>query len=805
MPSRRIIESWLKSITPFTFTPDELSDRLLNLGLEVEVVEDLREKLHGFVVGEVLTREKHPNADKLSLCTVADGNGTHTVVCGAPNVAAGQKIAFAPVGTYIATADFTISRRAIRGIESEGMICSEAELGLGEGHDGILVLPDSAQVGMPLADLLGDIIYEVDLTPNRADCLSHLGVAREIAALTGGEIFLPPNEIVESSTPVSEAVSVSIEDPDLCPRYAARVVRGVTIGPSPVWLQETMKKLGIRSINNVVDAASYVMFECGHPLHAFDLGTVAGGRIVVRPVSGEKFTTLDGKEHQLPEKTLMICDAEKPVAIAGIMGGANSEITDATVDVLIESAYFNPSSIRRSAKRLGLSTDASYRFERGADMGNVLYAVDRAAYMIATLAGGEVLAGIVDEYPNVRPQQIIELRYARTEEILGLAIEPAEQDAILTRLGFIVDPGEEGRCMVSVPSYRVDVYGEVDLVEEIARLYDYDRIPVEPRALVSFDTNDDPVLKLIEATRTFLLANGFSEIVSLYLTDPESAAAYGEPVTLRNALGRDYSTLRTSLAPSIARVVALNQRHSRPDQKLFEIGKAFRAGRDDQGVIPGIVETIELAVTMTGRADPIAWDIPARGFDIYDLRGVVDRFMSSIGIPDVTYAPTEEAKWGIDAPALSVYVGGVELGRLGPMDRGAIGRASIDGTPVLALFDIEELARRAFVQGSYTAPSRYPVVNRDISIVIDAATSNAAVEQTIRGAGRGKGSGGDLLSSVALFDLYVGKGVPDGKKSLAYALSFTPHERTLEDAEVEEIMNGIIAALRAEHGAELRA
>lgn len=799
MPNKKIIDSWLKSITPHTYSPQELADRLMSRGIEVESIDDRNQNLAGFVVGEVLTREKHPNADKLSVCTVTTGGEPVTVVCGAPNVAAGQKIAFAPVGTYIPSAGFTIERRKLRGVVSEGMICSEAELGLGESHDGIMVLPADLEVGRPLAEILGDVIYEVDVTPNRADCLSHLGIAREVAALTGGEIFLPPTELAESVVPTSDAVTVSIADTGLCPRYVARVVRGVVIGPSPEWLQETLRKLGLRPRNNVIDVTNYVLFECGHPLHAFDLGRIAGSRIDVRAsAGGERFVTLDGKEHELPEGTLLICDAEKPVALAGVMGGENSEISDSTVDVLLESAYFNPSTIRRAARLLGISTDASFRFERGTDIDITVYAINRAAQLIAALAGGEILAGPLDTYPQPRAPKTIEFRFGRTEEIVGITVPDEEQAEHLRRIGFELTPQGDRRATVRVPSWRADIFEEIDLVEEIARVHDYDNIPADTRATVTFDLATDPLQKLIERTRAHFVDNGFTETVSYYLTDPESASAYGSPVELVNPLGRDLSTLRTSLVPSMARIIGSNERYGRGDLRLFEVGHAFRAGRHDQGLIPGVVEMTELSVAMSGAAEPTAWDLARRDADLYDLRGSVERYLERIGIRNASYRAADEAKWGFGAPALAVLVEDEEVGRIGPVDAELLGRFDIAGHPVVAVFDLERLARHAFGTGRYSAPSRFPVVHRDISILVDAGVPNAVLEGTIRQAA------GELLSGLRLFDLYQGKGVEPGKKSVAYALSFTSHERTLEDAVVDEGMGRVVGALQKEHGAALR-
>lgn len=799
MPTKKILDSWLHTLVPYDWSPAELADVLMQRGIETESIDDRRQSLAGFVVGEVLTREAHPNADRLAVTTVSIGGDPLTVVCGAPNVAAGQKIAFAPVGLHIPTAGFTIERRKIRGIVSDGMICSPQELGLGEDHDGILVLPESAEVGTPLADLLGEVIYEIDVTPNRADCLNHLGIAREIAATNSQAITLPDTALHESAETTASAVTIAIDDPDLCARYTARVIRGVRNGPSPAWLQDRLRAMGLRPRNIIVDATSLVLFECGHPLHGFDYDKIAGSRIEVKTATaGTKFVTLDGKEHSLPEGALMICDAEKPVAIAGVMGGENSEISDETTNVLLESAWFNPSSVRRTARILAISTDASYRFERGADIDMTIYAVDRAASLITELGGGEVLAGLVDLYPNVREEQLLELRFARTSETLGLAIEPAIQIGYLERLGFSVAKRDDVGVTVRVPSWRVDVAIEVDLIEEVARMHGYDAIPADARATVSFDLSTDPLGRLIERTRRFFVDNGCSEIVPYYFTDPETAAAYGKPIELQNALGRDFSNLRTSLVPSMAKTIAHNQRHSQNDLRLFEVGRAFREGTPDQGVIPGVVEMDELSVAFTGRAEPSGWGVPSRESDIYDLRAMLERYFATMETSEVTWHPEEKSIWGFGSPALSIHVGGEEVGRIGPFDGPLRTKYDLTESGVIAVIDLGRLVPHTFTSKKYQAPSKYPVVHRDISLLVDRTDTNAALEKTITS------SGGSLLTDVRLFDLYQGKGIEPDKKSMSYSLQFTSYEKTLEVETIDAAVTTIVDALTREHGAKLR-
>ncbi len=800
MPTKKIVDSWLRSLVDYSYSPSELSDRLTHLGIEVESIDDRRVSLAGYVVGEVLTREAHPNADRLSVCTVNYGAGDPvTVICGAPNVGAGQKIVFAPVGTHVASAGFTIERRKIRGVTSEGMICSEKELGLGDDHDGIMVLRDDSEVGTPIADLFGDVIFEIDVTPNRADCLNHLGVAREVAAITGNPLHFPKTPISESEESTSSAVTVEIADANLCARYIARVVRGVRNGPSPMWLQEALRKLGLRPRNILVDVTSYVLFECGHPLHAFDYDRVSGSRIVVRTAQpGETFVTLDSKAHTLPPDALMICDAKRPIAIAGVMGGENSEIIDTTTSVLIESAWFNPSSIRKTARRMGISTDASYRFERGADIAMAEWAIERAASLIQQLAGGEVLSGRVDEYPGMRARRVVSLRPARTEEILGIGIDDAIQVSCLERLGFGVDKVDDISYNVTVPTWRGDVVEEVDLIEEIARLHGYEHIPDDARATVSFSLESDPLGQLVDITRSFFADNGCAEIVSLYLTDPDTAGAYGQPVHLRNGLGHDYSVMRTSMVPSMAATIGRNRRHQRADLRLFEIGSAFRRGRPDQGVIPGVVEMTEVAVAFSGAAEPGGWGIPPRAADLYDLRGLIERYFARTSVEQITWQAVEGVAWGFGTPSLAIFAGGDEVGRLGTFDQALIERHDLDPSSVIMVIDLERLLPHAASHRKYIAPSRFPTVQRDLSFLVEEAIPAATLEETIRSAG------GALLSDVHLFDLYKGKGVDPGRKSMSYALSFISSERTLEVAEVDGAVHDVVQALAAKHNAELR-
>lgn len=804
MPSTSISENWLRELITFDYTPEELASRLVAFGIEIDDIVNSKESLAPFRVAKVESVVPHPDADRLSVCTVNDGSGEElTVVCGAPNVAAGQKVAFAPVGTEMPGAAFTIGKRKLRGVMSEGMICSEKELGLGDGEDGILVLEPEAPIGASLSQIYGDVIYNVDLTPNRGDCAGHLGIAREVRAMNGNEIKNPGAKPQESEGSASEVVTIEIEDPGACSHYVARVVTGVTVTESPDWLKRRLTAIGVRPINNVVDAASYVMFETGHPLHAFDYSKVADRRIGVRRSSdSEKFTTLDGKERELPEGTILITDALKPVAIAGIMGGENSEIDARSTDLLIESAWFDPASIRASARALGLSTDASYRFERGADPGVLKRAVDRAAALVQSLAGGEVLNGYAEAGGEPTSPLSISLRYDTSRTILGVVIPPEEQIGILDSLGFqVLETIEEG-VSVAVPSWRSDVTAEIDLIEEIGRVYGFDRIPeVVSTGALSFP-QPEPIVALNDRLRSYLVSQGFTEAVLQFQTDPESATRYasGGAVELMNGLGRDTSFLRSSLLPSLGGVVSLNQRHDRSNLRMFEIGKAFRRGTNAEQPVEGIVEMEEVALVLAGNAEPEAWSHKSRTVDIYDMKGIVTQFILRIGRSEPEFRVETEELWGFDAPAISVHIDGSEVGRIGGFDRWIREKHDISGHPVVFVADLGRISGTPRESSKFAPPARFPRVTRDLSILVNRSVRHQDIVETI------SSDASDLLQSVALFDIYEGKKgeIDSAMKSMSYRLIFGSDEKTLEESDIDGEFGPILKRLTDNLGATLR-
>ena len=578
----KVSQNWLKKYINFKFTPAQFTEKLSMLGLEVEAFEDLAKKYENFIVGEVVERLKHPNADRLSICKVNIGHALQEVVCGAPNVAAGQKVVVALLGAVIPHNQhdpegkpFVIERVRVRGVESNGMICSEHELGFGKDASGILVLDEKAKVGTPLARYLGktDVTYEIGITPNRADCLSHIGVARELGVLVNKKLHEPTIVLKESTILAKKYASIEIFDKEKCPRYSARVLRQIKIGPSPTWLQDVLTSVGIRPINNVVDVTNYVLMETGQPLHAFDYDTLAGHKIIVKTArDGEQFNTLDGKERTLTSDTLMICDGEKPIAIAGVMGGANTEISGTTTTILIESACFNPGNIRRTSKYLGLSTEASYRFERGTDINITVHAANRAAQMIQELAGGELLKGVLDVYPKKRKPLVIKARISRINSVIGTTLKKSQIISLIKKIEFKVKSSAKDDILVTIPSFRNDILEEIDIIEEVARVYGYNNIETKTHAAIDFSSNVRTDLVQSEI-RDYLIGSGFNEVLAIGLQDEATLSLAGQPmIKVVNPVSAEMAALRTSLVPTALRIVKHNRNHGIKGLRLFEIG-----------------------------------------------------------------------------------------------------------------------------------------------------------------------------------------------------------------------------------------
>jgi phenylalanyl-tRNA synthetase beta chain len=802
----RILESWLKEYIRFKIPPLELAEKLTMIGLEFESVEFLGKKFEGFVVGSVLDVQKHPQADRLTVCRVDVGKETLQIVCGAPNVAVGQKVPVGLVGATVphnqhgpAGEPFVLSKVKIRGVDSSGMICSEFELGLGSDADGILVLDPAAKVGQPLARHLGveDVAYDVEITPNRPDWLSHIGVAREVGVLVKKLPQLPPVRLKESATPVRKFLSVEVRDKKNCLRFAARMVRGVTIGPSPMWLQNRLRNAGLRPRNNVVDITNYVMLECGQPMHAFDYAMLKGEKIVVRQAApGASFTTLDGKSHTLPEGTVMVCDAEREVSVAGIMGGLNSEISDATVDVVLESANWNPSSIRKTAKSLGISSDASQRFERGADPNIVRYALDRAAQLVVDLAGGTLFKGVIDVYPKKIRERVIALRPDRVNAVLGTSLTKQQIIGYLRLLD--MRPVKKTTASVSfrIPTYRVDVTAEIDLIEEVARVHGYDNIPEKMTALIDFSQpirgND-----VADLLRGALVGQGFQEAITNPMQDEQRASLEGvEPVRILNPQNVEMSALRTSLVPGLLDVTARNQNHGNADMRLFEIGHVFCVDHSDrQKLVDSFLEESRVCMLLAGGSVTRQWGAAPRNVDFFDIKGELEDLLSKIVLDKKRLIPYSTSN-RLTERTLAIEIHGTYAGYLGQVREEILKKAGVEGEVYVAEFSLAPLAQ--VPPRKYSALPRFPKVQRDVAFVLDRGVGAENVEQAIRKAG------GELLQRVTLFDVYEGVGLPPGKRSLAYALELMSPQRTLTDAEIESTVGQIVRLVEQMFGATLR-
>ncbi len=826
----KITLNWLKQYVDFDWTPEQLAERLTMLGLEVEGVHKVAGEFEGIVVAQILTKEKVPGSDKLSLCKVNDGRGERTIICGAQNHNVGDKVPLIlpQFALPLKPGDkepFVIKERKVFGITSQGMMCSPQELGLPDPVDGLLILPQDAPVGKPFAEYLGraggDVVYDLEITPNRPDWNNVIGIAREIAAVTGNKLTLP--DVGGPSAPASrgeetarqeprptaaDLVGVRIEDAELCPRYTARVVKGVKIGPSPDWLRLALEKVGIRSISNVVDVTNFVMMECGQPLHAFDCHLIAKGKdgrptiVVRRAKEGEKFKTLDNQERTLANEMLLIADEQKGIALAGVMGGQNTEINDRTVDVLVESACFSPTNIRRTSKALGLRSESSYRFERGADIGICDWASRRCAQLILETAGGQLADGVVDAYPKpVEPKEIT-LRHRKVNELLGLELKPQEIEFYLGQLGLkavnrkarpVGDEAPAEPVTFSIPTFRVDLKREVDLIEEIARLHGVDKIPsTPPRGAIGANAYD-PVHDQIAEARRILTGLGLNEVQGQTLVSRAECRGSGaEVIALANPLSSDMDVLRPGLLPGLLSILRHNLSRKNYDVALFEIGRVFANGAQasssagSPGVPPGhatgslrAVEERRVAIALTGQRQPLFWTGDERGakFDISDLKGLLEEFFEQFGVRGVVYSTrAESTAWFLESAA--IQIGKLPLGEIGQLPPPLARQYDLRDAVFLAELSLDQLLARRNPAKSFKPLPAFPTIRRDVAMLVPEATTHDAVLKLV------KQTKPANLESVDLFDVFRGKNVPDGQKSMAYAFTYRNAERTLTDAEV---------------------
>jgi phenylalanyl-tRNA synthetase beta chain len=756
-------------------------------------------------VAKILAVSNHPKADRLFICHVDNGRKEVPVVCSALNLEAGALVPLAPPGTRLPGGQIVEESR-IRGELSEGMLLAEDELALTDDHTGIMVLPSDLKPGeeVSTALLLEDWALDIGITPNRPDCASVIGIAREIAALTGQTLRRPDIKIEEKDTPIDDLAKVTLLDPKGCPRYAAGMIRGVELKPSPFWMRYRLFVSGVRSINNVVDVSNYVLLELGQPLHAFDYDRLNGNQIVVRRAEkGETFTTLDGQTRILNKEILMICDAERSVALAGIMGGLNSEIFAGSKNVLVESAYFDPMVTRRGAKSLGLSTEASYRFERGVDIDGVINALNRALMLISQLAGGKIAQGIIDNYPEPFHPPVIDLRADVTNRFLGTSIARESMASFMEALEMGVEDGEDDNLLrVKPPSFRVDLTREIDLIEEVARLEGYDNIPVTYPPIRPSEEKSTSDLALGDRARETMIGFGFAEIISYSFISPDSADLLGVGsdselrsfVKMRNPLSMEQSVMRTSLLPGLLSAIKTNASHGEEDLKLFERGKVFFK-REGDGLPE---EKIYLSAAMAGLSNEQDCYRKARKVDFFDIKGVAEGLLKGLGLRGFQFEKGRGFACYDPAYLADITVSGSLVGRLGQISHAVLEKHDLKVENVYIL-DLDLGAVSEKIQKSRFIPfAKFPAVYRDISLIVGAQTESARIEEIIEKAG------GDLVESVTIYDVYEGEKMDPSEKALTFRVCYRSKNGTLDGQEVNLLHENIIDKLARKAGGRLR-
>jgi len=797
----RVSLNWLRDFVDIERDPDQVAEDLTMLGLEIESVERMGEGIEQVVVGQVLTKEPHPDADKLTVCTTDIGaDKPLTIVCGATNFEVGDKVPTAVVGATL-PGGFAIGKRKMRGIESQGMMCSASELGLGEDHDGLLVLSPEATIGEDIRSALGidDVVYEIEVTPNRADWAGMIGVARELSALYRVPLRLPDATLKEKGQDASTLSSVTIDAPDLCPRYAGRVLTEVTVGPSPMWLAQRLLAAGQRPINNLVDVTNYILLETGHPLHAFDLDRLKGERIVVRSAKqGETIKSIDGETRKLDPEMLVIADESDPVAIAGVMGGFESEVTDETKRVFLESAWFNPVSVRKTARALNMQTDSSQRFQRGADPEMVEFAINRAARLMAETAGAVVAKGLLDAYPKPFETRQVRLRFERCSAVLGMELHAQEQTDCLKHLGFEVASKDHDAAEFIVPQRRHDVTIEADLIEEVARMVGYDAVPSTlPRVRQSHEIFAPEATEL-RRLRDQLAGMGLSQMMNMSFGTPETTLAAGIPfkegdmVALMNPLAETMSHMRYSLVPGILAALSRNLRRGADRIAAFEIGPVYRTAPDAE--LPAQSE--RLVIAMAGNRRERHWSEGETPVDFFDLRGIVDRVLDSFQAK--TLFSEYEGDTLQPGQGASILLKKHPIGLLGEVHPSVRKAFDLDQAVFVAELELDALLSRKRGAAQLQPVSSFPPVLRDLAFLVDAPVPAGDLVAVA------KNAGGKALATVEVMDVYTGKPIPEGKKSVALSLSFQSFEKTLTDQETDKACKKIIAKLETAHGAQLR-
>jgi phenylalanyl-tRNA synthetase beta chain len=798
---------WLRDYVDIKLAPEELVERLTMSGLEVKSIQTMGGTWENVVIGEVIAVNPHPNADRLKLATVDLGTEQVTTVCGAPNIELGQRVTFAHIGARLIdphTGETVLLKPAkIRGVASEGMVCSEKELGISDNHEGILVLPPEAPIGTPLSAYLGDVIFDLDVTPNRPDCLSVIGVAREIAALTGEPLRLPQIHYEELEKPIDSFASVDIVDPDLCPRYCASLVTGIKIAPSPGWLQQRLNSCGMRPINNVVDVTNYVMLEYGEPLHAFDYHKLKGRQIIVRRAgNGETITTLDGSKRALNPDMLVIADKEEAVAVAGIMGGLDSEVTDETNTILLESANFNQAAIRRGCSHLQLQGEASIRFDKGLSSELPLLPLKRATQLLLELAGGRAAKGIIDVYPGKSKPKPILLSAQEVKRLSGLKVNIDGIIKVLEDLGFECKEGDSGsQISVSVPYWRSDVKCSADLVEEVVRIIGYEKIPITRLGspLPQQESKLSPSARqsnLKDKLRSMLTGFGFQEILTYSLVSLDKLQKLSPklelktpPLKVANPMTREQEYLRTSLRAGLLATLSHNQKFEQAGIRLFEISKVFLPRDKD---LPEEKEM--LCAVLSGPRAKLSWQADKEPLDFFDAKGVVESLLNQLGLRATFDIGDDEILF--PGRGADIIVEDDKVGIVGDVHSRVEQAFELSGTACLMEIDLDRLLTHITGIEQYQPIPRFPSVTRDIALVIDEQVSYRTVEEIIQSF--------PLVTQINLFDLYRGKQIPKGKKSFAVRIIYQSPKHTLTDEEVDQTQEQMLARLHQELGTTLR-
>lgn len=776
--------SWLKEYIDLNLPPQQIAKMLTGAGIEVDAVETLSLGFENVVVGHVTSVGRHPNADNLVIAKVTDGNETYQVVCGAQNCKEGMKTALALLGATLhdATgAEFKIKKTKLRGIESFGMLCSGAELGLSDDVHGIMEFDEHIKVGTDLAELYADTVFDVSLTPNLNHCASVIGVARELSAITGQPLKYPKITVNEDAhDSINGQVKVSVENWSKCPRYACRLIKNVDIRQSPDWLKKRLEACGLRPINNVVDVTNYVLLEMGHPLHAFDYDRLEGHEIIVRAaLEGESFVTLDDKKRTLSDSDLMICDKSRPVAIAGVMGGKNSEVGFSTKNILIESAYFQPASIRRTSKRLGLQSDASKRFERGADPNAVLIALDRTVMLLQTIASGVVSEGVIDVKEKDFPEKHVTCRLSRINSLLGTRLSMGEVESIFNRLQFHSHWNGQDTFSVRVPTYRVDIFGEIDLIEEVARIYGFDNIPKCEACYSSTQIPHSPIFLFEREVRSTLLAEGLQEFLTCDLIGPSLLNIIGEPlmpegdvITVLNPVSIEQSVLRTSLLPGLLQVVKYNFDHQIHDISGCEVGRIHFKDREQY------TEQYVAGIVLTGKTQPHHWDQKPLEVDFYDLKGIIENILKELRVENVTFKKSQLSFFHTGRQA-SIFVDQLKIGTLGEVHPSIQRRLDVPQRIYFAELNLHDMASVRQPESKMKALDIYPSSERDWTVTLP---EQIPIENVL---GKLRSIPSNLLECVDIFDIYRSEKLGTDKKNATFHFIYRDKQKTVEQEEVE--------------------